>query len=239
MKAMILAAGLGTRLSPLTDDRPKALVPFDGVPMVEGIICKLYKAGFREIIVNVHHYADLLIGFLDRLQLAGLSIYVSDETEQLMDTGGAVLQAREHFRNEKSFLVHNVDVWTNLDIPAMIRSHQEDDSLVTMAVKKRPTSRSLLFNRDGLLAGWRHNETGEERLISGTRENLQDFGNSCIQIINTEFLDFFMDAGPCPLVQMFLDLAADKRIRAFIHNEDYWYDLGRYKNFLLAGEELF
>ncbi len=239
MKAMILAAGLGTRLSPLTDDMPKALVPFKGIPMVEGVIRNLYKAGFREIIVNVHHYADLLKSFLDRLQLAGLSIYVSDETARLMDTGGAVLQAREHFRNDKSFLVHNVDVWTNLDVPAMIRAHQGDNSLVTMAVKKRSTSRSLLFDRENLLAGWRHNETGEERYVSENRENLQDFGNSCIQIINTEFLDFFKDSEPFPLVPMFLDLAADHRIRAFIHNEDYWYDLGRYENFLLAGKELF
>ena len=132
MKAMILAAGLGTRLSPLTDDRPKALVPFKGVPMVEGIIGKLYHAGIREIVVNVHHYAEQVIDFLRQFRLSGLEIFISDERDCLMDTGGAVLQAREHFRGEGSFLVHNVDVWTNLDIPALMEANRKEAPLVSM-----------------------------------------------------------------------------------------------------------
>ena len=236
---MILAAGLGTRLSPLTDSKPKALVPFNGVPMVEGVIRKLYGAGIREVIVNVHHFAGDVKAFLAGLNFPGLDIHISDESGQLMDTGGAILQARNYFRDEKSFLVHNVDVYTNLDIADLIETHMRDDCLVTMAVKKRTTSRSLLFNSENILAGWRHNETGEELILSGQTELLQDFGNSCVQVINSELLDYFPDTKPLPLVKMFLDLSADHRIRAYVHNEDYWYDLGRYKNFLLARKELF
>ena len=180
-----------------------------------------------------------VIEFLAGLDIPGLSIRISDESGQLMNTGGAVLHAREFFTGEESFLVHNVDVYTNLDISALIEAHMKDDSLVTMAVKKRITSRSLLFNNDNILAGWRHNETGEERRLPGQAENLQDFGNSCVQVINTEFFDHFPDTEPLPLVQMFLDLAPGHKIRAYIHNEDYWYDLGRYKNFLQAEKKLF
>jgi NDP-sugar pyrophosphorylase family protein len=205
--------------------------------MVEGIIRKLYLAGIREIVVNVHHYAEQVIDFLGQLGLPGLEIYISDERECLMDTGGAILQAREQFQGEESFLVHNVDVWTNLDISALMKAHRKEAPLVTMAVKKRSTSRSLLFDQDGLLAGWRHNETGEERILAADKENLEDYGNSCIQIIHTKFLDLQSGTEPRPLVPMFLDLAAEHKIISFVHNDDYWYDLGRYRNFLKAEQD--
>ena len=239
MKAMILAAGLGTRLRPLTDGATKALVPFHGVPMVEGVIRKLYGAGIREIVVNVHHFAEDVTSFLKGINIEGLTLHISDESSQLMDTGGAILQAREFFSGEKSFLVHNVDVYTNLDIAGLIEAHMKDDSLVTIAVKKRTTSRSLLFNSENVLSGWRHNETGEERFLPDKPENLQDFGNSCVQVIDTELFETYPDTKPLNLVQMFLDLAADHKIRAYIHNQDYWYDLGRYESFQQAGKELF
>ena len=239
MKAMILAAGLGTRLSPLTDSKPKALVPFRGVPMVESVIRKLYGAGIHEIIVNVHHFAEEVTSFLERLNIGGLTIHISDESAQLMDTGGAVLLAREFFKGEKNFLVHNVDVQTSLDISALIEAHQKEDCLVTMAVKKRTTSRSLLFDEDKKLIGWRHNETGEERFVSAHPDKSHDYGNSCVQVISSELFDYYPDTKPLPLVQMFLDLAADHEICAHIHNQDYWYDLGRYENFQQAEKELF
>jgi len=239
MKAMILAAGFGTRLRPLTDIKPKALVPFGGVPMVEGVIRKLANAGINEIIVNVHHFAGDVIAFLKTMGIPGIKIYISDESEELMDTGGAILKARDFLLDEKAFLIHNVDVYSSLDISALIDAHYKDDCLVSIAVKKRSTSRSLLFNRENLLAGWRNNETGEELIISREAESLQDFGNSCVQVINSELLDYYPDTKPLSLTKMYLDLAPQHKIRAYVHNEDYWFDLGRFENFQSAEKELF
>jgi NDP-sugar pyrophosphorylase family protein len=239
MKAMILAAGLGTRLRPLTDNKPKALIPFKAIPLLERIIRNLALAGIDHIIVNVHHFAGQVREFLDQLELPGVKLSVSNETEHLMDTGGALLHAREYFINEKDFLVHNVDVITNLDIRARVTAHRGSDALATLAVKKRPTSRSLLFDENGLLSGWRHNETGEESLIRETGAGLDDYGNSCVQVINKEFFTRFPENRALNLTNMYLELARDSQIRAFIHNEDYWYDVGRYENYLKADKEVF
>lgn len=239
MKAMILAAGLGTRLRPLTDKQPKALIPFKGIPLVERVIRNLAAAGIDHIVVNAHHYADQVEDFLLRLQVPGTRLSVSDERDQLMDTGGALLHARQFFKDEDDFLVHNVDVFTNLDIAALIGAHRQADALATLAVKKRPTSRSLLFDSRGYLSGWRHYETGEERIVRKPEGVLEEYGNSCIQVISREFLTNYPETRILNLTEMYLDLAGDHRIQPFIHNKDYWYDLGRYENFLKADKQVF
>lgn len=239
MKAMILAAGLGTRLRPLTDNLPKALVPFKGIPLLERIIRNIASAGIDHIVVNVHHHAEQVIQFLEKLEVPGTSLSISDERDQLMDTGGALLLARQIFQNEECFLLHNVDVITNLDITSLLRAHQDGEALVTLAVKKRNTSRSLLFNAEGYLSGWRHNETGEERIVRNSESPLHDYGNSCIQVISGDFFLHFSETRPLNLTGMYLDLAKDYRIQPFIHNEDYWYDLGSYDNYLKADKEVF
>ena len=239
MKAMILAAGLGTRLLPLTEKQPKALIPFKGVPLLERIIRNLASAGIDHIIVNVHHFAGQVIDFLDHLEVPGTCFTVSDESRQLMDTGGALLQAREYFAEEKDFLVHNVDVISNLDIRALINAHRMGNALATLAVKKRPTSRSLLFDGKGYLSGWRHNETGQLRIVRQGAGPLEDYGNSCVQVIGKDFFIHYPETGIQNLTEMYLDLAKNHRIQPFIHNEDYWYDLGRYENYLKADKEVF
>lgn len=236
---MILAAGLGTRLRPLTEKQPKALIPFKGVPLVERIIRNLASVGIDHIVVNVHHHADRVEDFLDRLQVPGTILSVSDERNQLMGTGGALLQARQYFADEGDFLVHNVDVITSLDISALIAAHRGTDALATLAVKKRPTSRSLMFDNKGYLSGWRQNETGEERLVRRAEGSLEDYGNSCIQVIGMEFFSHFPETRVLDLTEMYLQLAGDHWIQPFIHNEDYWYDLGRYENYLKADKEIF
>ena len=234
MRAIILAAGMGSRLKPLTDSTPKALVVFRGMPMVERIIRNLADAGVYEIMVNVHHFAGQVVEFLDKLDIDGLSLHISDESDELMDTGGAILQAREFLKEEKDFIVHNVDVFTNLDIGELIRNHREGNTLATLAVKKRPTSRSLLYDGTGSLCGWVHNETGEKRMVRSPSGSLEDFGNTCVQVINAEFLDFFPKTEPRSLTEMYLELAERHMIGAYTHNQDYWYDLGRYNNFIKA-----
>lgn len=234
MRAMILAAGLGTRLKPLTDNTPKALVPFQGIPLVERVIMNLAGAGVHQVMVNVHHFAGRVAEFLDSLTVEGMTIHISDETPALMDTGGALLKAREFLKGDGDFIVHNVDVLTNLNIRELIRSHRESNALATLAVKKRPTSRSLLFDDAGYLCGWQHNETGERKLVRNPTGTLDDFGNSCVQVINAGFLDFFPETGPRSLTEMYLELAENHRIMAFVHEQDYWHDLGRYHHFIKA-----
>lgn len=234
MRAIILAAGLGSRLKPLTDNTPKALVAFRGVPMVERIIRNLAYAGVQDIMVNVHHFAGQVVEFLDKLEVEGVNLYISDETGELMDTGGAILLAREFLKREEDFIVHNVDVYTDLDIGDLIRNHRNGKALASLAVKKRPTSRSLLFDDTGFLCGWMHNETGEKRMVRTPSGSLEDFGNSCVQVINAEFLDFFPKTEPRSLTEMYLELAEQHMIGAYTHNQDYWYDLGRYNNFIKA-----
>jgi NDP-sugar pyrophosphorylase family protein len=239
MRAFILAAGLGTRLRPLTDKTPKALVPFRGMPLLERIIRNIADSGIQEIMVNVHHFSAQVIDFLETLDVQGVSISVSDETGRLMNTGGALLQARGYLGETENFLVHNVDVITNLDIPALMRQHDADDALATIAVKKRNTSRSLLFDSDSCLAGWRQNETGEEKIVRTYTGELDDYGNSCVQVIHRDFFSFFPDPEPLNLTEMYLELAGDKLIRSFNHSSDYWYDLGRYQNFREAEKQIF
>jgi NDP-sugar pyrophosphorylase family protein len=239
MRAMILAAGLGTRLKPLTYKTPKALVPFKGIPLVERVIRNLAVAGVHQVMVNVHHFASRVVEFLDGLTVEGMTIHISDETSELMDTGGALLQAREFLRKEDNFIVHNVDIFTDLDIVDLIRHHREGNALATIAVKKRPTSRSLLFDETGSLCGWIHNETGEKKMARTPSGSLEALGNSCVQVIDAGFLDFFPETGPRSLTDMYLELAEHHKIGAFIHNRDYWYDLGRYNNFIKADKEVF
>jgi NDP-sugar pyrophosphorylase family protein len=209
------------------------------MPLVERVIRNLAAAGIDHIIVNVHHFADQVEDFIRRLQVPGTGLSVSDERDRLMGTGGALLRARQFFEDEDDFLVHNVDVFTDLDIAALIGAHRQADALATLAVMKRPTSRSLLFDSRGCLSGWRHNETGEERFVRKPDGLLEDYGNSCIQVIGREFFMHYPEPRILNLTEMYLELAGNQRIQPFVHNQDYWYDLGRYENFLKADKQVF
>lgn len=238
MRAMILAAGQGTRLRPLTDHIPKPLVIFNGVPLLEIIIMRLLNAGIEKIVVNIHHMADQVIEFLRSKEYYQDKILVSDERDRLMDTGGGILKASELLNNGEQFLVHNVDVYTNLDITKLIRAHQTDNALITIAVKKRITSRSLLFDDQNRLTGWQHNQTEEKKIIRDYSGDLADYGNSCVYIINPEFFSLVQTREPISLTDIYLDLAKKNLIKGYIHNQDYWYNLGLYDDFLKAESEV-
>lgn len=164
MKAMILAAGLGTRLKPWTERHPKALVPVNGVPMLERVIGRLKDSGFDEIVVNIHHFADQIEEFLDSKEW-GVRISISNEREKLLDTGGALLHARDLLTHIdwEPFLVHNVDILSNIDLGAMMKRHKESGADVTLAVGKRKSDRELVFGSDMRLRGWRNVKTRETR----------------------------------------------------------------------------
>lgn len=238
MRAMILAAGQGTRLRPLTNNIPKPLVRFQGKPLLEIIIDRLLSSGIEKIVVNIHHLAGQVLEFLQSRDYYDGTVVVSDETDRLMDTGGGVLKARELLDNGEPFVLHNVDVYTNLDINRLVEAHQVDNSLITIAVKKRTPSRSLLFDEQNFLSGWQNNRTGEKKIIRDFKGNLTDYGNSCVYVINPEFFRLVSSREPISLTDLYLDLARKYPIKGFIHNQDYWYNLGLYDTFLKAEAEV-
>jgi NDP-sugar pyrophosphorylase family protein len=163
MKAMIFAAGFGTRLKPLTDTMPKALVPIAGKPLLEHTIMKLRASGFDEIIVNVHHFPDMIIDFLKEKNNFGICIEVSDERDLLLETGGGIRKAAWFFDDGKPFLIHNVDILSNINLDDLYQTHLKSDSLATLVVNERDTFRHLLFDHENRLRGWINEKTGETK----------------------------------------------------------------------------
>ncbi|MGM9746467.1 MAG: nucleotidyltransferase family protein [Paludibacteraceae bacterium] len=159
MKCMIFAAGLGTRLKPLTDTMPKALVPVAGRPLLDLLLCKVASAGFDAAVVNVHHFASQIIDFVHTHDY-GIPVGISDESDALLETGGGIKKAEPILGNDAPFLVHNVDILSNLDLKAFAAKHQPAD-LATLLVSERPTSRYLLFDNNNRLCGWTNVQTGE------------------------------------------------------------------------------
>lgn len=162
MKAMIFAAGLGSRLKPLTDTMPKALVPVAGCPMLEHVILKLKASGFTEIVINIHHFGEQIIDFLKTNNDFGLTIHISDERDRLLDTGGGIRKARLFFENSgEPFLVHNVDILSDMNLKELYDSHMQSGSVATLLASRRTTSRYLLFDTERKLRGWINKDTGQ------------------------------------------------------------------------------
>jgi len=163
MKAMVFAAGLGTRLYPLTKEVPKALVEVGGRPLLRLVLEKLVAAGIREIVINVHHFPEMIRSYLHDHPLPGVTLHISDESDELLDTGGGLMKAAPWLMGGEPVLVHNVDVISDLDIGALLAFHREKGGVATLAVRERETRRYLLFDRDMRLTGWMDRQTGEIR----------------------------------------------------------------------------
>ena len=163
MKAMIFAAGLGTRLRPLTDHTPKALVPIAGKTMLERVILRLKDAGFNDITINIHHFGEQIIEFLRTHNDFGATIHISDERDRLLDTGGGIKKARPFLDGNEPFLVHNADIICDVDLAELYRHHRESNAEATLLVSERQTSRYLLLDDDNLLHGWINKSTGETK----------------------------------------------------------------------------
>lgn len=229
MKAMIFAAGLGTRLKPLTDNMPKAMVPIAGKPLLEHVILKLKNAGFDEIIVNVHHFADQIIDFLQVNQNFGIRIEVSDERDLLLDTGGGVRKAAWFFEDGKPFLVHNVDILSNIDLTALYNQHIRTNSLATLVVSPRDTFRYLLFDDNLRLNGWVNEKTGELKPISLTRPELyQKLAFSGIQVLSSAVFELMAGYEPkFPIMDFYLSNASSQNISGFVPDDYRMLDVGK------------
>jgi len=225
MKAMILAAGMGTRLRPLTNNTPKALVKINGVPMLEIVILKLKAIGVNEIIINVHYLADQIINFLQKKDNFGIRIEISNESNQLLDTGGGLKKASWFFDDEKPFILHNVDIISNIDLLKMYKVHEKNKALVSLAVRKRISSRFFLFNNKKELAGWKNVKTKEE-IITKPEIETEELAFSGIHIINPEIFDLINKTDKFSIVNTYLELSKQYKILGFDHSSDYWFDIG-------------
>ncbi len=223
MKAMLLAAGLGTRLAPFTHHHPKALAQVQGMSLLEWNVRYLQQYGIREVVVNVHHFADQIEEAVRQGKGWGSVVQISDERSAVLETGGGLKHARHFFEDETAILVMNVDVLTNLDIAALQLAHVAGKAWATLAVMHRPSSRYLLFDERFRLCGWRNTKTGELRGLPGA-----DFAFSGIQIISGELLRSIHREGKFSLIDVYLDaLAAGGNILGFDHSSDLFLDAGK------------
>jgi NDP-sugar pyrophosphorylase family protein len=227
---MIFAAGLGTRLRPLTNDRPKALVEVAGHTLLEITLRRFACLGIRELIVNVHHFGEMVAEYLRKNKNFGLRVEISREDELLLDTGGGLKKAAWFFQqdglSDEPFLVHNVDVISTIDITRMLQFHRDNHALATLAVQQRETSRRLLFDEHGQLCGRQTKDSPPEMVRRAMRTTAQAF--SGIHVIAPELLGMIHEQGVFSIITTYLRLAAEgHRILAFPADEYYWRDLGK------------
>ncbi len=236
MRAMIFAAGLGTRLRPITNDRPKALAEIHNTPILEIVIRRLINYGFKDIIVNVHHFADRVIEFLESKDKFGINLQISDERDSLLDTGGGLKKASWFFDDSEPFLVHNVDTLTNIDLLDYYNYHKKNKALATLLVRHRPGSRFFLFDEEKRLCGW-ENVVKDQKIISReTTSPLEQIAFSCLHVIDAKIFDLFTESGSFSIIDTYLRLAGEHKIMGYLDDESYWLDIGTPEK-LMRGEK--
>lgn len=229
ISAMIFAAGLGTRLYPLTADKPKALVEYQGMPLLEHVLRKIIAAGIQHIVVNVHHFPDLIIQYLvDHPHDA--EIQISDERDYLRDTGGGLKFAAPLLADSENILLHNVDILSDIDLRQLMAYHESNEALATLAVRQRKTSRYFLFDEEMRLCGWRNSKTGEE-IISQQSAVYQELAFSGIHVVRRELLDLIPSAEKQSITPIYVELSKTQRLKGFLHNEGSWKDMGKFEDF--------
>ncbi len=226
MKAIIFAAGLGTRLKPLTDNCPKAMVLLNGKPLIWHSINYMKKYGIDDITVNVHHFADQITNYLTENDF-GVKINISDERECLLDTGGGIFKAKNFLLGEEPFIACNVDIITSLNLKEAIDIHLKNKPIATLVVRKRETSRYFMFNERMKLSGWVNNSTGEEVISNAGFGNSEPYAFSGIQIISPKIFDLILYMGKISITTLYLSIAQKNKIFGYVDNSDFWMDLGK------------
>lgn len=228
MKALIFAAGLGTRLLEHTKDKPKALVLLNGKPLIRHSIEHLKSFGISDITINVFHFADQVIDYLEENHFFGINIHISDERQMLLDTGGGLINAFRFLKGSEPILIYNVDVISNLDLNELLKYHLTHKSLATLVVRKRETSRYLMFDKDLQMTGWKNFKSGETVI---SRKDLfiesVPYAFSGIHLIEPQLLDMITEQGKFPIMDLYLRLAQNQIIKAFVDQSDLWMDLGK------------
>jgi NDP-sugar pyrophosphorylase family protein len=230
---MIFAAGLGTRLRPLTDTMPKALVPVGGKPMLERVLLKLKAAGFTEVVVNIHHRGQQIVDFLRANHDFGLTIHISDERDALLDTGGGILKARIFFEHsDEPFLVHNVDILSDADLSVLYERHRQEGSVATLLASRRETSRYLLFDNENRLRGWTNKATGEMRPAGFRYDTVlhRPYAFSGIHVLSPSVFGL-MDKGgwqgKFSIMDFYLSVCGEARVMGCLKDELLLVDIGK------------
>ena len=242
-QAMIFAAGLGTRLKPLTDTMPKALVRIGGEPLIKHVVLRLKEAGFQCIVVNVHHFAQQIIDYLEENEHFGLDIRISDETEQLLETGGGIKKARDLFDPHSPVLIHNVDILSNVDLTAFYDHACSSGAEATLLVSERQTKRYLLFDDEYRLVGWTNKETGEVKSphnwVKDELQSLQMLAFSGIHVFSPALFPM-MDQWPdrFPIIDFYLKACATHPLSGYVADNLRMIDVGKLNSLQQAEEFL-
>jgi len=237
INAMIFAAGLGTRFKPWTDSHPKALALVNNKSLLQRNIEYLQQYGITDVVVNVHHFKEQVIAAIKENKGWGSNILVSDESNELLETGGGLLKAKKLLQNGEPFITLNADFLTDLDIDALLQFHKEKNSLISFGVTNRKTSRYFLFDEHDRLCGWRNVNSGEER-IPVQKNSLKEKAYSCVVVFQPEIFDLIPQRGKFSLVDTYLSLAADHLIYGYDHSGDKLVDVGKPESVGIA-EKLF
>ena len=234
MQAFILAAGLGTRLHPLTDHCPKALVEVNGTPLLQIAIENLVQQGINHIVINVHHFAEMVCDYLSHTAWDA-EIYISDEREMLLDTGGALKKAEPLFKANESILIHNVDILSRIKLQDLISYHRNMENIATLAACHRKTSRYLLFDNQKQLIGWKNNNSGESKWVNNPAIIYDELAFSGISVVEPQLLHLLPPAThPYPVIPEYISIAKYHRISYFLHSTDTWLDVGTPEKLNLA-----
>jgi N-acetyl-alpha-D-muramate 1-phosphate uridylyltransferase len=227
MKAMILAAGLGTRLKPWTDEHPKALAPVNGKSLLQRNILYLQQYGIKEVVVNVHHFADQIIEAVEANHGWGSKIIISDETDVVLETGGGLKKAAPYFKGDEHMVLMNADILTNMQLDQMIQQHKETGALATLAVSQRTSSRYFLFGEDSQLKGWKHEGTGEVKPAGLDITGLHKRAFSGIHVIQQALFSKINQTGKFSMVDVYLALCDTEHIYGFDHTGALLLDVGK------------
>ncbi len=237
---MIFAAGLGTRFKPWTDQHPKALALVNGKTLLQRNIEYLQQYGIRRVVVNVHHFADQIIDAVEKNKGWGSEVVISDETDQVLETGGGLLKARPLLESYGPFVTINVDILTHLNLNRLIQYHQKQQALISFGVTSRTSSRNLLFDANLRLAGWKNNQTGETKLPVPDTDGslLRPMAYSCVVVFEPRIFSLIRQTGKFSIIDTYLDLAATQRIMGYDHSGDDLVDVGKPESVAIA-EKLF
>jgi NDP-sugar pyrophosphorylase family protein len=241
MKAMIFAAGLGTRFKPWTDHHPKALALVNGKSLLQRNVEYLQQYGIYEVVVNVHHFAEQIVAAVHQSEGWGSKILISDETGEVLETGGGLMKARTYLDDSAPFITLNADILTNLNLNALVAYHTHKKSLISFGVTNRKTSRNLLFDPQMKLVGWRNNSTGALRMAidkyAGNEPDLKEMAYSCAVVFESAVFNLIQQRGKFSLIDVYLDLAASHPVYGYDHTGDLLVDVGKPESIALAASQ--
>ena len=239
MKAMIFAAGLGSRLKPWTDSHPKALAMVNGKSLLERNILYLQQYGIKEVVVNVHHFANQIIDAIEANNGWGSTVIISDEKDEVLETGGGLKKAAHFFQDEEHVVIMNADILTNMQLDQMIQQHKQTNALATLAVSQRTTSRYFLFGDDSKLKGWKHDGTREIKPLGLDTNGLHSRAFSGIHIVQQALFAKIKQEGKFSMVDVYLDLCATENIYCFDHTGALLLDVGKPESLIKAASLFF